>query len=241
MEFILTSLAPLSLSLSLCIHFLIVINFQPATTFTLSLPPSLTPPPLTFLTDKGVLISWGETLISEQLPNLKLQQRRYGTYFWIWLLVKKKNCLLGLRRACFLINQHIERSKLYLLCHSWRLGSFITVRVDSLPHMKWKKIKQQPSMLPGPAVPGWCWISLHFLWGKLSTPTVQFCLKRQEHLCSQNWWRQCQNWFCPSLKTYAGLPCAGMNPEAVSLAFADLVRGQLFFRPTKTSSWRWTL
>ena len=31
-----------------------------------------------------------------------------------------------------------------------------TVRVDSLPHGKWKKVKQQPSMLPGPAVPGCC-------------------------------------------------------------------------------------
>ena len=49
-----------------------------------------------------------------------------------------------------------------------------TVRVDSLPHRKWKQIKQQPSMLPGPAVPGCCWISLHFLWGKLSTRTVVF-------------------------------------------------------------------
>ena len=29
-------------------------------------------------------------------------------------------------------------------------------------------------MLPGPAVPGCCWISLHFLWGKLSTRTVLF-------------------------------------------------------------------
>ena len=27
-------------------------------------------------------------------------------------------------------------------------------------------------MLPVPAVPGWCLVSLHFLWGKLSTCTV---------------------------------------------------------------------
>ena len=31
-----------------------------------------------------------------------------------------------------------------------------TVRVDSLPNRIWKEIKQQPSMLPGPAVPGCC-------------------------------------------------------------------------------------
>ena len=31
-----------------------------------------------------------------------------------------------------------------------------TVRVDSLPQRKCKEIKQLPSMLPGPAVPGCC-------------------------------------------------------------------------------------
>ena len=33
------------------------------------------------------------------------------------------------------------------------------MRVDSLPHRKWRIIKQQPSMLPGPAVP---WLLLSF-------------------------------------------------------------------------------
>ena len=47
--------------------------------------------------------------------------------------------------------------------------------VDSLPHRKWKQIKQQPSMLPGPAVPGCCLIAFHFRWGKLSTRTVVEC------------------------------------------------------------------
>ena len=47
-----------------------------------------------------------------------------------------------------------------------------TVRVDSLPHRKWKKTKQQRNMLPGPAVPGCCLVSFHFLWGKLSTRTL---------------------------------------------------------------------
>ena len=41
-----------------------------------------------------------------------------------------------------------------------------------MAHRKWKYIKQQPSMLPGPAVPGYCLVSLHFRWGKLSTRTV---------------------------------------------------------------------
>ena len=33
-----------------------------------------------------------------------------------------------------------------------------------MSHRKWKEIKQQPSMLPGPALSGCCLISLHFLW-----------------------------------------------------------------------------
>ena len=41
-----------------------------------------------------------------------------------------------------------------------------------MAHRKWRETKQQPSMLPGPAVPGCCWISLYFLWCKLSTRTV---------------------------------------------------------------------
>ena len=33
-----------------------------------------------------------------------------------------------------------------------------------MAHRKWKESKQQPSMLPGPAVPGCCLISFYFLW-----------------------------------------------------------------------------
>ena len=33
-----------------------------------------------------------------------------------------------------------------------------------MAHRKWKESKQQPSKLPGPAVPGCCLISFHFLW-----------------------------------------------------------------------------
>ena len=50
--------------------------------------------------------------------------------------------------------------------------SFSTVRVDSLPHRKWKETKQQP----GTAGPGnmldCCLVSFHFLWVNLSTSTV---------------------------------------------------------------------
>ena len=33
-----------------------------------------------------------------------------------------------------------------------------------MAHRKWKEIKLQPSMLPGPAVPGSCLASFHFRW-----------------------------------------------------------------------------
>ena len=39
-------------------------------------------------------------------------------------------------------------------------------------HRKWKESKQQPSMLPGPAVPGCSLVSFHILWAILSTSTV---------------------------------------------------------------------
>ena len=35
-----------------------------------------------------------------------------------------------------------------------------------------KETKQQPSMLPGPTVPGSCLVSFHILWAILSTSTV---------------------------------------------------------------------
>ena len=39
-----------------------------------------------------------------------------------------------------------------------------TGRMGWMAHRKWKKIKLQPSMLPGPAVPGSCLASFHFRW-----------------------------------------------------------------------------
>ena len=47
-----------------------------------------------------------------------------------------------------------------------------TVLVLRMAHRKWKEIKQQPGMLPGPAVPGCCLVSFHILWAILSTSTV---------------------------------------------------------------------
>ena len=45
-----------------------------------------------------------------------------------------------------------------------------------MTHRKWKEIKQQPSMLPGPAVPGSCLVSFHFRWAIHPIRPVQhFC------------------------------------------------------------------
>ena len=41
-----------------------------------------------------------------------------------------------------------------------------------MAHRKWKEIKQQPSLLPGPAVPGSCLVSFHFLWAILCPQAV---------------------------------------------------------------------
>ena len=47
-----------------------------------------------------------------------------------------------------------------------------TVLVLRMANRKWKEFKQQPSMLPGSAVPGSCLVSFYILWAILSTSTV---------------------------------------------------------------------
>ena len=47
-----------------------------------------------------------------------------------------------------------------------------TVCGDRMAHRKWKETKQQTSMLPGPAVPGCCLVSFHFLWAILCPQAV---------------------------------------------------------------------
>ena len=46
-----------------------------------------------------------------------------------------------------------------------------------MAHRKLKEMKQQPSLLPGPAVPGCCLIYLHFLWAILPIRPV-LCFER---------------------------------------------------------------
>ena len=47
-------------------------------------------------------------------------------------------------------------------------------------HRKWKKIKQQPSMLPGPALPGCCLVSFHFLWAIHPIRRVQVVVENSD-------------------------------------------------------------
>ena len=41
-----------------------------------------------------------------------------------------------------------------------------------MAHRKWKETKKQPSMLPGPAVPGCSLVYFHFLWEILCPQAV---------------------------------------------------------------------
>ena len=43
-----------------------------------------------------------------------------------------------------------------------------------MAHRKLKEIKQQPSLLPGPAVPGCCLVSFYFLWAILCPQAVVY-------------------------------------------------------------------
>ena len=48
-----------------------------------------------------------------------------------------------------------------------------TFRVLRMAHRKWKETKQQPILLPGPAVPGCSLVSFHFLWAILCPQAVR--------------------------------------------------------------------
>ena len=67
-----------------------------------------------------------------------------------------------------------------------------TVLVLRMTHRKWKEIKQQPSMLPDPAVPGYCLFSFHILWAILSTSTVLYDeVARHSKVSNSIWERIC--------------------------------------------------
>ena len=71
--------------------------------------------------------------------------------------------------------RNITCQKCLAKSHHWGGDTDCTVRVDSLAHRKWKEIKQQPGTAGPGNMLGCCLISFHFLWGKLSTRTVECC------------------------------------------------------------------
>ena len=67
-------------------------------------------------------------------------------------------------------------------------GGLVPPRLYSAPAQdgpqEMEKFKQQPSMLPGSAVPGSCLVSFYFLWAILSTSTVLlavFCSMKEKY------------------------------------------------------------
>ena len=62
-----------------------------------------------------------------------------------------------------------------------------TGRMGWMAHRKWKEMKQQPSMLHGPAVPGSCLASFHFRWAIHPIRPVQ-CGPGAPDV---------RSWFCP--------------------------------------------
>ena len=59
-----------------------------------------------------------------------------------------------------------------LLLVKWLL-THKSLQCSCSAHGKWKETMPQPSILPGPAVPGCCLVYFHILWAILSTSTVE--------------------------------------------------------------------
>ena len=68
-----------------------------------------------------------------------------------------------------------EDEFLSLNCHFY--WHCVQCSCSGWPTAKWKETKQQPSMLPGPAVPGCCSVSFHILWAILSTSTALYTIR----------------------------------------------------------------
>ena len=57
---------------------------------------------------------------------------------------------------------------------SRRTDRTYSLRTYRMADRKWKETKQQPSRLPGPAVPGCSLVSFHFLWAILCPQDIQY-------------------------------------------------------------------
>ena len=74
--------------------------------------------------------------------------------------------------ACSDYFQSLFRDNSYLTYFFLNIEFKSTACGHRMSHRKWKETKQQPSMLPGPAVPGCSLVSFHFLWAILCPQAV---------------------------------------------------------------------
>ena len=90
--------------------------------------------------------------------------------------------LTGIRLRVVSVTCHLHLWKIYCVALKSREKFFVnsvcmpTACGHRMAHRKWKEIKQQPSMLPGPAVPGFSLVSFHFLWAILCPQAVWLSL-----------------------------------------------------------------
>ena len=74
------------------------------------------------------------------------------------------------------MHDSIQNNLLLMAKKNWSLEKNLIERLHRMLSRKWRETKQQPSLLPGPAVPGCCLVFLHFLCYVLCSPSI--CLKR---------------------------------------------------------------
>ena len=80
------------------------------------------------------------------------------------------------------------------------IGIACTACGHRMAHRKWKESKQQPSMLPSPAVPGCSLVSFHFLWAILCPQVViDFLLESVPN------WNQLNSKKCPKSDSTSGI------------------------------------
>ena len=91
-------------------------------------------------------------------PEVSGAEKFQGEHFELYIrdLTINRVLLWQIRMMSFIVqDNHMIR-----MCIPWES----TGRMGWMAHRKWKEIKQQPSMLPGPAVSGCCLVSFHFMW-----------------------------------------------------------------------------
>ena len=103
-----------------------------------------------------------------------------GEFVWIFAETDENSSFgtvmgnLGYGKAALLpiLQSNFVITKPSTMCIPYALWlQLYSARAEDGPQ-EMERIKQQPSMLPGSAVPGCCLHSFHFLWAILSTGTV---------------------------------------------------------------------